>query len=416
MPLKGTIRTLFKFISMKKNHILFALFFFISLAAVSQKVIKHKISKGETILALAIKYDVNEKDIYELNPKAKGALLQLNQVLRIPNKKFKEKEKPSKLDKKEKLVDKNSKKEKLNSELPIKEVTEPKIVIKEEFLTHLVLSKETLYSISKKYGITMETICELNPILKTENLKKGIKLKIPNQETIQEVAPISETIVAKDAKAEVVVGANTSGDLVHKVVPKETLYRIAKTYGVTVADLEKLNPGIENGLPVDYLLLVKKGVGVGNSKVIETTPLPVDDVEIKDIPAGNIEKAEFLIKKASENLGTRYRSGGSTSAGFDCSGLMFSTFQNLDMTLPRSSHEMAGYGVKINKVQAQKGDLIFFATFGGRRISHVGLVTEVTNGEIKFIHSSTGSGVIVSSLNEPYYARTFVQVNRVLPE
>ena len=164
------------------------------------------------------------------------------------------------------------------------------------------------------------------------------------------------------------------------------------------------------------MLIVKKGVGADNSKVVETIPLPVDDVEIKDIPAGNIEKAEFLIKKASENLGTRYRSGGSTSAGFDCSGLMFSTFQNLDMTLPRSSHEMAGYGVKINKVQAQKGDLIFFATFGGRRISHVGLVTEVTNGEIKFIHSSTGSGVVVSSLNEPYYARTFVQVNRVLPE
>ena len=401
---------------MKKNHLLFALFLFFSLSAFSQKVIKHKISKGETILGLAIKYDVSEKDIYELNPKAKGALLQLNQVLRIPNKKFKEKEKPSKVDKKEKLVDKNIKKEKLNSELPDKKVTEPKIVIKEEFVRHLVLSKETLYSISKKYGITMETICELNPILKTENLKKGIKLKIPNQESTQEVAPISEASTVKDTKTEVVADANTSGDLVHKVVPKETLYRIAKTYGVTVADLEKLNPGIENGLPVDYLLIVKKGVGAANSKVIETIPLPVDDVEIKDIPAGNIEKAEFLIKKASENLGTRYRSGGSTSAGFDCSGLMFSTFQNLDMTLPRSSHEMAGYGVKINKVQAQKGDLIFFATFGGRRISHVGLVTEVTNGEIKFIHSSTGSGVVVSSLNEPYYSRTFVQVNRVLPE
>lgn len=76
---------------MKKIHLLFALFFFFSLSAFSQKVIKHKISKGETILALAIKYDVSEKDIYELNPKAKGALLQLNQVLRIPNKKFKKK-------------------------------------------------------------------------------------------------------------------------------------------------------------------------------------------------------------------------------------------------------------------------------------------------------------------------------------
>jgi cell wall-associated NlpC family hydrolase len=44
------------------------------------------------------------------------------------------------------------------------------------------------------------------------------------------------------------------------------------------------------------------------------------------------------------------------------------------------------------------------------------MVTEVVNGEIKFIHSSTGSGVIVSSLNEAYYSRTFVQVNRVLTE
>jgi cell wall-associated NlpC family hydrolase len=344
-------------------------------------------------------------------------LLQLNQVLRIPNKKFKEKEKPSKKDKKEKLVDKKDKNEKANSELPIKDIPEPKIAKKEEFVTHLVLGKETLYSISKKYGITMETICELNPILKTENLKKGIKLKIPNQEIIQEVVPISETNVAKDTKAEVVADANISGDLVHKVLPKETLYRIAKTYGVTVSELEKLNPGIENGLPVDYLLIIKKGVGASNSQpIVAASSQSADDVEIKDIPAGNSEKADFLIQKASEHLGTRYRSGGSTSAGYDCSGLMFSTFQNIDMTLPRSSYEMAGYGVKINKVQAQKGDLIFFATFGGRRVSHVGMVTEVTNGEIKFIHSSTGSGVIVSSLNEPYYARTFVQVNRVLPE
>ena len=95
---------------------------------------------------------------------------------------------------------------------------------------------------------------------------------------------------------------------------------------------------------------------------------------------------------------------------------MFATFQNVDMTLPRSSHEMANYGIRINRSQAQKGDLIFFATFGGRRVSHVGMVTEVVDGVIKFIHSSSGSGVIVSSLNEAYYSRTFVQVNRVLTE
>jgi cell wall-associated NlpC family hydrolase len=96
---------------------------------------------------------------------------------------------------------------------------------------------------------------------------------------------------------------------------------------------------------------------------------------------------------------------------------MFNTFQNLNVTLPRSSPEMANYGVRIDKAHAQKGDLIFFATFGGRRVSHVGMITEITpDGEIKFIHSATSSGVIVSSVSEPYYTRTFVQINRVITE
>jgi cell wall-associated NlpC family hydrolase len=95
---------------------------------------------------------------------------------------------------------------------------------------------------------------------------------------------------------------------------------------------------------------------------------------------------------------------------------MFTTFKEINMVLPRSSHEMARYGVKVDKSQAQKGDLIFFATFGRGRVSHVGMVTEIVGDEIKFIHSSTSSGVIVSSSKEDYYSRTFVQINRVLQE
>ena len=205
----------------------------------------------------------------------------------------------------------------------------------------------------------------------------------------------------------------------HKVLPKETLYKISKQYNVKIDELVKLNPGVENGLPVDYLLIVKKGSGTNavieeaESKATETASA---EIENKVIPVGNLAKAQFLIEKASEHLGTRYRSGGTTSAGFDCSGLMFSTFKNLDITLPRSSHEMARYGTKIDKSQAQKGDLIFFATFGGSRVSHVGMVTEVLDDEIRFIHSSTSSGVMYSSTKERYYARTFVQVNRVIAE
>ena len=97
--------------------------------------------------------------------------------------------------------------------------------------------------------------------------------------------------------------------------------------------------------------------------VVEQPEIPIEDVA--PLSPENMTKAEFLIAKASENLGARYRSGATGNGGFDCSGLMFSTFKNIEMTLPRSSRDMAvNAGVRIDKSKAQKGDLIFFATSG----------------------------------------------------
>jgi len=121
-----------------------------------------------------------------------------------------------------------------------------------------------------------------------------------------------------------------------------------------------------------------------------------------------------LINSASDNLGIGYRAGGTTKEGYDCSGLMYSTFKKYDITLPRSSYEMAEIGKQIDTEKAKKGDLIFFINRGQRRINHVGMIVEVTDDEIKFIHSSTNGGVIISSLKEPYYERTFKQINRII--
>ena len=128
------------------------------------------------------------------------------------------------------------------------------------------------------------------------------------------------------------------------------------------------------------------------------------------------ELADELIRMASDNLGSRYRSGGTSKNGFDCSGLMYATFSSLDIKLPRSSHEMATIGTVIDVNQAQKGDLIFFKTRGGSQINHVGMVVEVCDGEIKFIHSATHGGVIISSTKEKYYEKNFTQINRVLQQ
>lgn len=137
-----------------------------------------------------------------------------------------------------------------------------------------------------------------------------------------------------------------------------------------------------------------------------------DDIFIENDEASYLVKQ--IINSASDNLGVGYRGGGTTKDGFDCSGLIYSTFKKFDITLPRSSHEMATVGDKIDLEHAKKGDLIFFINRGQRRINHVGMVVEVNNDEIKFIHSSTQSGVIISSTKEPYYHRTFAQINRIL--
>ncbi len=120
-----------------------------------------------------------------------------------------------------------------------------------------------------------------------------------------------------------------------------------------------------------------------------------------------------LIHAAAEYEGVRYRGGGTTRQGMDCSGLVSTVFKAYDITLPRSSHEMAKVGVKINPKEAQKGDLIFFKTNGRSVINHVGLITEIHEDGIIFIHSSVQRGVIFSSTKEPYYNKSFVQINRI---
>lgn len=127
--------------------------------------------------------------------------------------------------------------------------------------------------------------------------------------------------------------------------------------------------------------------------------------------------AEKIINSATENIGVPYKAAGTTKAGFDCSGLVFTTFNQFDIKLPRSSAEQAKIGIDLGKniSKAQKGDLIFFKTNNRSKINHVGIVVEAKDDELQFIHASTSRGVIISSTKEAYYERAFSQLNRILP-
>lgn len=137
-------------------------------------------------------------------------------------------------------------------------------------------------------------------------------------------------------------------------------------------------------------------------------------VSKKESKAENRSLVNNLIKKATDNIGVKYKAGGTTKNGFDCSGLVFTTFESENIKLPRPSYEQAKVGKIIKVSDAQKGDLIFFKTNRSKQINHVGLITEVNSNEIKFVHSSTSKGVIISSTKEAYYQNSFVQINRVL--
>lgn len=477
---------------MKYFKVIGLAFFLCTMSVFSQEsTIKHTIVKGETISSIAQKYNVSIESIYKLNPKAKKTL-QLNQVLQIPNSEPKKANNVG-TDNSEKITEISyqvlpketlygiTKKYKTTTELLYKAnpqleseglkvgqtIVIPTTLTKKEIagltnskcqeevvtdvvvspLTHEVKPKESLYVIAKMYGVTLKELQNANPSIGKKGLSIGQSIVIPANGKLPENTAVAEqkktevkeeprsenknntSVVTENAaqikETQEQAQSNTS-EVIHEVLTKETKYGIAKKYGITVAELEKQNPAIKAKLLVGSKLTIQvsgdkieKGKG---SEVVEAATETQGEKQqepVKETTAATDNSAsgdliEKLIQFASENLGVRYRSGGTTSAGFDCSGLMYNTFGAFDIKLPRSSIEQSAVGEKVNDVDAQKGDLIFFKTNGRRQINHVGMVIEVTADEIKFIHSSTHSGVIVSSTKEPYYQRNFAQVNRVI--
>ena len=266
---------------------------------------------------------------------------------------------------------------------------------------HKVVKGESIYAIAKKYDVKEAAIYDLNPKVKGKLLKLNTVLMIPNnQANVEQTALNTPTEDLSKAQN-------------HTVISGETLSKISRKYGTTLKELERLNPTVVNKLPIGHLLIIRETPPTieaitkefGENAIVENT---------EEVESAAPSTIQFLIDTASEKLGTKYRSGGTTFSGFDCSGLIFNTFKEIDFTLPRSSNQQAKIGTKVQKSQAQKGDLIFFATNGSRSINHVGMITEIIGDEIKFIHSSVHLGVIVSSIKEAYYSKRFKQINRVL--
>lgn len=122
-------------------------------------------------------------------------------------------------------------------------------------------------------------------------------------------------------------------------------------------------------------------------------------------------KDSKLVKEAKSWLGTKYKYGGCSKDGTDCSGFVMQVYLKVyDIKLPRTSKQQHEYCKAIKKTQLKVGDLVFFATGKNRNtVSHVGLYI----GNNEFIHASSSKGVVVSRLDQNYYLRTYVSGGRV---
>lgn len=140
---------------------------------------------------------------------------------------------------------------------------------------------------------------------------------------------------------------------------------------------------------------------IGNFFII----IPEEYAAARIRKSGKGDIREELVRTTRSFLGVPYRWGGTTDNGFDCSGLTMVSYRLNGLNLPRVSRNQFKKGRYVPKAKLQKGDLVFFATAGGKRVTHVGMYV----GDGNFIHAPrTGKTVRVASLSNSFFKRTYV--------
>ena len=218
----------------------------------TRQVIEHQVVAKQTLYSISKMYGVEKEEIIRLNPEIENGIIKIGQILRIP---VSDKTKAQVQDNVAKQI--NSDKTTVQHEVKAQQPVLPK----KKYVTYEVKSrKETLYGISKQFGVSINEIIEANPYAQ-DGIQKGDILQIP---VVEENIP------------------KTSGsDILHIVKPKETIYGISKQYNITKEDLLRANPKLENGLMIGDTILI-------TSSSPQPTTTPTDNNAI-------VQKATYRI-------------------------------------------------------------------------------------------------------------------------
>ena len=139
---------------------------------------------------------------------------------------------------------------------------------------------------------------------------------------------------------------------------------------------------------------------------------PADVVPVPISSSGSTDVATVqsqVAATASQMVGVPYQYGGFTPKGFDCSGLVYYSYREAGLTVPRTSGEQFKAANRVDLEDVRPGDLLFFAR--RRSVDHVAIYL----GDNQFVHApSTGKRVSVARMSDPYYRDHFVAAGRLI--
>lgn len=233
---------------------------------VEVEMITHAVQMGETIRTISLKYLVEPGEIYQFNKYAvngikAGMVLQIPVPVRDPVAVVEKKVKPKKVESQQ--VDDVVESKPIAAVKP-SQTTKPVSIAKQVTVTdtskltdYVVEAKETLYSLSKKFNISVDELKWNNPTVEAAGLQVGMVLKIPSTRVLKD----NESTIGTGKAPSLVVKPKieTTNSITHKVEPKETLYSLSKKYSISVEEIQKQNEAVlVGGLQIGLVLTIKK--------------------------------------------------------------------------------------------------------------------------------------------------------------